>query len=153
MIILESENVMLNQTINGDKSSRIYCTGEYLGMTPTQLKFRQSFYFKETSQVPSNPMDLEASQIITVESHIRLGHNKSEEKFIPLRMKDFGESPSPDEIKYNQGTVEFLFQSFGADVNKQTGFADGIEVNFEYIFKQVQDSSKYYKVQKWNIVS
>ena len=58
---------------------------------------------------------------------------------MPLRMKDFGDNPTDEEKEYNQNTVEFLFQAFGVDINKQTGYPDGVEINFEHIFHQVID--------------
>lgn len=151
MIILKSEKEMNNQGKYGDVSSYIYCVGEYLGQTKTQLKFKELFYYvEETEEDDVLPNENGIVEKIISINEIPLKNGESEEKFMPLRMKDFGDNPTDEENEYNQNTVEFLFQAYGADINKQTGYADGVEVNFEHIFHQVQNNKKYYKVQAWD---
>ena len=93
MIILESENIMQNQGKSGDIMSKIYCVGEYLGMTKTQLKFKEYFYYIEKIEIENvfkdNPGEPDT---VFIENQVRLKSlsDKSDEKFLPLRMKDFG---------------------------------------------------------------
>jgi|GEM_PF-3714641 len=154
MIILESENVMTNQGKSGDVMSHIYCVGEYLGMTKTQLKYREYFYYIKKHQEP-NPLKGEEGQPdeITVETQVRLksASDISDEKFIPLRKKDFGDEPTAEEIRYNQNTIQFLFNTFGVDILKTDNFPEKIEENFYTIFPSVQTNNSPWKVKKWTV--
>ncbi|CAA6810425.1 MAG: Unknown protein [uncultured Sulfurovum sp.] len=150
MILLESEKEMNNQRKDGTVVSKIYCMGEYLGQTTTQLMFKEVYYFIKETEV-DNPIS-GGSPTTIIKEMIELPETNYKST-MKLRMKDYGSNPTPEQTAENQNTVEFLFQTFGVDINKQTGYADGIDANFEHIFKMVQNQRKYYDVEKWNVKS
>lgn len=153
MILLKSDKKMNNQRKEGIIVEYIFCEGEYLGQTKTHLKFRETYYFNLSEQQDTALVDENGNPIIkTVINKVILPESNSVNT-MKLKTTDYGPNPTPEQIAENQNTVEFLFQLFGVDINKQTGYADGIEVNFEHIFKMVQSQKKYYNVDKWNVIS
>ena len=153
MILLKSTKEMVNQGKEGDVMSHIYCIGEYMGITKTQLKFREVFYYIQTHKEPNPSKEEGQPAMIDVETHVKLKSPKDRDdiKFLPLRMKDFGDKPTADEIKYNQSTIQFLFNNFGVDILTTDNFADKIEENFYTIFPAVQTANKSWKVEGWTV--
>ena len=154
MITLKSTNQITLLTKNGEVTTHIYVMGDFISQTKTKLQFREIYYYYDQSTVVTESED---PVFNTGPTLVKL-QGSSESTIYNLKMKEaVGKTFTAEEIKYNENTVDYLFNILGnnitkdTDVESGTGYSNGVNLNFNQIFTAVQSAKSYYGVTSWDI--